>query len=244
MPVTLKITNVFCSDTYLLTASLGIYFILFLYLNEKSSKIKSPLLIYVIFLIYYNFSYTKVFMSDYKLFEYSYTKEATPSVTLTVAHHYTKQGRYNEAEALIQRVKIWQSTNAYLIEAALNNIFYNSQIKNEKKIQRLEGFEPQTALSALYLSILYSNQNQSIGVKNNIQKIVQNPFEYFLYFSWRNENLFAIYTALCEKNNIANCQENLIQLKKDVSITSFDELKFERFLSDYRNNNYYISLNL
>jgi hypothetical protein len=238
IPVCYKITNIFCSDTYVLNASIGIYLIIYINIKNYIPRIKYFIIFYTLFLIYYNYQYVKIFNSDYELWEYSYKKEATPISTINLAQYYTKAHKFKEADELILRTKIWQPNNYRRIIAAINNIYYNTDISNTEKINSLENFKPLTKLTMLYLSILYSKENQSQKVQNLIPQLLNNPASYFMFFSDRNEEILAMYLTLCEKENIKNCTDSVIQLKKTIIMPFWDEIKFQKFKEKYKEKFY------
>jgi hypothetical protein len=236
IPVTAKITTIFCSDTYLLTASMGIYFILYINLKEYSQKVLPILAIFSVLLICKDSLYLKAFISDFNIWDYSYHHEASPQSAIFLAYKYTEKKRFKESDALIRLVKEWQPENSSLIEAALRNIYYNSDLPVKVRIKRLELFSPQTALGSLYLSILYSNQNQSIKVREQLPNVLKSPAEYFFYLKGHsNEENIALYLALCEKHAVLNCNESVSKLRHYVHMPFWNEQSFNVYFNKFKN---------
>lgn len=236
IPVTFKITRIFCSDTYLLSAVTGVYLVAFIYLKQVG-KFKYLILVpYCLFLAYQNINYANVFTNVGSIWKYSYFKEANPDSALRLASIYTSEKKFKEAELLIYRVKDWDPYNVRLLQVALRNIYKNSEKSIKDKIAILEKFSPQTPLSALYLSILYDAANDSFSVQRVLPKVINNPYEYFNNFSTRNEETIALYFDLCSKHKVGECEENFARLKLSVKMPNWDEKSFQTFLLKYKGN--------
>ena len=130
--------------------------------------------------------YVNVFTSDTKLWEYSFKKEPTPDSAISLAHYYTKDGRFKESEELLKYSRKWKPENYKLIIPVLNNIFYNSELNDFVKITKIEHILPATELSEFYLAIIYSHLNNDRMVQEKLAKVLVEPSDYFYYFSDKN----------------------------------------------------------
>jgi Cft2 family RNA processing exonuclease len=194
------------------------------------------LIAYVVALAVYNRMYIENFMSDMKLWKYSYHKEATPDSAINLANYYIKTKQFKMAEQLIRQVKMWEPGHSELIKTALKNIYYDTGTSTLDKINRLENFLPKTELGSFYLSILYSNINNTTKAQGLLRNLMQNEYNYLVYFSERNEETIALYLVLCEKNNLSECENRKNILMSNIQMPFWKEYEFNKHSKKFKEN--------
>ena len=213
-PVTFKMTRIFCSDTYILNASIGIYLLMAYFSNQvKRIKINVLISLYALALFIFNLTYVKNFYSDFNIWHYSYSKEATPNSALALAEIYLSQGNYEQSDLLIRRVHDWEQDSVLLYGMAAKNIFYNSHFPIEYKIKRLSNFKPQRPITSFFLAILYTNIGLKKEAREQLEKVLINPNYFVLDLMNQKDKVMGTYLAMCELNELSSCQQSFDRFK-------------------------------
>ena len=120
-------SSIFASDTYLLNASVGVYILFILLINNKTA----PLFLisaYSAFLAVENFQYANIFSNAKTLWVYSFNKEQSTEATVAVAEFMIKDKHYNDAYSLTKD----GLQNEEVIPVYLNSIYLNNFLSQEK----------------------------------------------------------------------------------------------------------------
>jgi hypothetical protein len=238
VPVTYKITRIFCSDTYLINACLGIYISLFLILKKLNFKyIYIPFFAYSAFLFVYSFNYIKVFESSDKIWHYSYEKEPTQMSIVNLAHMMITQKKYSHANILLDQLEIMEPENRFYMKYRSDLIYKDHTISDFDKIRRLEDLNPKVPIIYLELALLYSNRNNPIEFKKNVEALFLDTSAYIRYSYFNNEQFLALVKVGCEKNKIEQeCKNLFFKFKEKVFFNKWDKEKYEKMYYDFSKN--------
>lgn len=223
IPVTYKITRIFCSDTYILNASIGIYVAVFLILkNKHSKKIATLFFIYAFTLFYLNLGYIKIFESTEAIFNYAYAKEATPMSITNVADNLLVHGKFAEAKTLIDQLEIMEPDNRYFVKLKSDLIYNDPKTSEADKSKALEALNPKAPIVYLRLALIYSNNNNVAAFETNIRKLLSDPQAYIRNSYLRNEEVVALIRVTCEKNKVeAECKKQYDDFSKSIQFTDW-----------------------
>ena len=232
IPVTYKVTRIFCSDTYLLNASLGLYTAIFLiFKNTKFKHTSSVLFFYAFILFCFNFKYIKNFESTESIFSYAYSREPTPMSIAVVADNLIKQEKFSDAKLPIEQLEIMEPDNRFLSKLKSDAVYLDPQIKEEEKIKALDLIKPKSPIVYLRLALLNSNRNHSGAFEANIDKILSDSQAYIHNSYLRNEEVLALIRVSCEKNKIeAECKKKFESFGK---LVKFNDWKPEVYKAIY-----------
>ena len=230
IPVTFKITRIFCSDTYALNAFLGIgFFFVYVIRNFKNNYLKALLILYFFVCAFFNFQYVKIFSNSRDLWKYSYTKEATPDSTVAYAKMLQGDKFFTQAEVLIRRVHDWQPDNIDIYALAVDNVFKDPEKSTDYKIKRLKNFIPMRPITHFYLAILYANQKDINNLSVEILQVFSNVSAFLLDFGQNREKIIGIYLAICEKYQLENGPIQFTQFKTYFSNNDWNYELIEKY---------------
>lgn len=230
--VTVKRTNIFCSDTYLLSASVGFYWAL----AELMSNLKNPrkylvlLSVYCVYIFIYNLNYVGIFLNEKTLWQYSYEKEPTSHSTMIVALENLKEKKYQATYSLIDEIQMKWPGQSYLPQLITESIFFNDNIRPDKKIEIIGKVTPKTPAVSFYLSILYARNNQRQDLVVQLENLFNDPRTLKIEFGGREERVAAIYTYSCTVFKIQNCQD-IKSLKEHIQKNNFDDKMYSGYLN-------------
>ncbi len=236
--VTFNMTNVFCSDTYILNASIGVYWSLANFMDQKKSKRVFFIVIttYLLFLTIYNYNYLKIFRNEVDLWTYSFIKEATPQSAGITSTNYVKKGKFKDSFLVIETIQTNWPKHPFLPQLIAENIFFNPAIDIRKKITTLESVENKTPNLYFYLNILYARENEIYKLEKNIHKIFKDPQMFNTELRGSEEQIAAAYIYMCESFNIKNCQTELDKFVLENVKQRWNEKLFQDRLSRLRQN--------
>ncbi|MBC7427160.1 MAG: hypothetical protein H7336_01030 [Bacteriovorax sp.] len=203
IPVTYKITRIFCSDTYILNASIGLYAAFFLIF--KNTRFKHTALMvfsYAFVLFFINISYIKNFETTDNIFSYAYSKEPTPMSITNVADRLIRQRKFTEARILIDQLEVMEADNRFFSKLKSDLIYHDPQVSKVDKIKGLELIKPKTPIVYLRLALLNSNEGDADAFRINVIKLLSDPQAYIRNSYLRNEEVVALIRVSCEKNRI------------------------------------------
>lgn len=229
--VSLKTTNIFCSDTYLLNASVGFYWaIAILFENIEKKKIIYLLLsMYCVFIFHYNLNYVDIFSNEKELWRYSYEKEANSHSTMIVALQNVKENNFKQAYNLIDELQQKWPDQPFIPQLISESIFFNKTINITKKIEVIEKISPQTSSTHFYLTILYARQNELQNLKNHIVKIFDDSKKFKMEFMGREEKVAAIYSYTCTCFLLESCFQ-IKSLKEHINKINFNDKVYNDYL--------------
>jgi hypothetical protein len=213
--VNLKTTQVFGSDTYLLSTGIGIYLLIGILLNQfiklkESFKSKLILIfVYIIFLIPYIYLSSKVsksFETSSSLFERAYIVEPTPFNLRVFVYQTQERGEYEKAYPYALRLFEWEPYAPFVDLVFGITIYKNRILKNEEKIMVLQTAvkkHPDLPWIRYYLSLLYSLKGDYQRAFNVFEVFKDNDF---LLFENDLSQVFGVYLRSCKFSH-QDCEE-------------------------------------
>lgn len=213
--VTLNMTNIFSSDTYLLNSSIGFYWCCLIIFqdNKRSHFISYMLAFYSIALMLYSYQYIQIFNNENELWLYSQAKEPAPQSTVIASSILTKQKKFHESYLLIEEIQDRWPNQPYLPQLIAENIFANPQIKNETKIKVLLEITPPMPSTYFYLSLLYAHDNETKKLEGVLFKIFEGPEKFNMEFRGNEEKIAAIFLYTCKHFQLKECDQHLNNFK-------------------------------
>ncbi len=224
--VTIKMTNIFGSDTYLLNLIIGLYVILGLsiksiYAQGFTRKIKkNGILLFTIFLfsyVYLSFHVAQSFQSDMKVFKRAYQVEPTPFNLKCLVINLRKEKNYEEALPLAIKLILWDPYGADNDFIFSNTVFQNQKLDLKTKLQNLNtGYQTARDLVWIryYLAIvLASNKDykDAIALMNTIESDEYREYEDAMPLVKKDFlNICNLDKNECKKiiNNIKQAEQN------------------------------------
>lgn len=239
--VSIKRTNIFCSDTYLLTASAGLYWALAIIASEKLNFkwLKTSLFIILIPLFFYNLQYVNLFKDDDGLWIYSQKKEANSQSTAVVASIMIQKKDFYNSYLLIKKLQEEWPEQPFIPQLIAENVFHNPNIAIEKKISTLENLRPQTTSTYLFLSVLYGQNNQAEKIKSTLPKIFSDLKNLNMEYHGSEEKIAAIYFYTCEYFHLTDCKKTLTDFKNRSQNIIWNENIFQKYLMSFEANKGY-----
>lgn len=236
--VTFNMTNIFCSDTYLLNSSIGIYLTLALYLQKQKHQkiILTVLSLYTIAIFTANLKYVEIFKNEDALWSYSYEKEATPQSAGIKSSTLIKQGLFHESYKVIERIQNEWPNHPFLTQIISENIFYNPSIVNAIKIKALEEQSLKTPSLYFYLTILYARESAVEKIRITLPNIVFNKDKFNTEFRGNEELIGASLSYICNFYRINECNSTLEILKNDIAKSRWNETLFQEILKNLGNS--------
>lgn len=244
MVVTFNSTNVFCSDTYLLNASIGLYWSIGLSLKNSPYVKKISLLIffYSLSACFYTHNYLKAFTSDRNLWSYTFNKEQSPQSALVMVHFYLKDKNFRRAQEIIQLMQKRWPDHPFISQVSAEAIFFDDTLSLSEKQERIEKINKPTPATHFYLVLLYARENKTAQLTRHIQQVFSNPNQLKLEFWGKEERLGAIYSYTCQFFQVKGCLE-LESIKESLSKDQFNEKLYQEYLQKLnRDKNYRVEL--
>lgn len=236
MIVTINMTNVFCSDTYLLNSSIGFYWCILILSEQVKFKKMLPLLLgaYVLVMSIYTFNYVDIFNDENELWLYSQKKEATSQTTIIASSIYIKQKRFKDSFLLIEQLQERWPDQPYLPQVIAENIFYNPQIRNHIKIEKLLELTPKMPSTYLYLSLLYDHEKNIEGLKSVLYLIFADPIKFNMEFRGSELKIAAIFLYTCKLHKLENCDSHLQEFKSKSPYSDWNDHLIDNYLKELK----------
>ncbi|MEA9354666.1 hypothetical protein SHI21_00520 [Bacteriovorax sp. PP10] len=234
--VTVNMTNIFASDTYLLNSSIGFYWCFLLISEEfKFQKLLTYILsAYLLIISCYSFYYVKIFINENELWIYSYKKEATPQTAIIASTIYIKQKRFYESFLLIEEIQNRWPRQPYLPQVIAENLFYNPNINSELKIKKISEIKPAMPSTYLYLTILYGYENNRDEVSKVLYLIFNDPIKFNMEFRGNEEKIAAIFIYTCEYFKYSQCRDHIDNFKVNSLYKDWNEDLIDTYLDQLR----------
>ncbi len=244
LPVLIMQTNIFSSDTYLLTSLF--YFNLLIKLHLKDHLfVRLPLVILLAFFMYTSFNYIKIFNNTDSVWTFSFSKEVTPRSALITARSYTKNKRYAEADHLLRIVQEWEPGLSGLQTIVIENIYLNTNISIADRIKRLSKISPDTTAKHFYLSLLAVNANDHQLYNEHLVKIFNDPLSFKIDFVAHKEIAFAAFFSSCHYFQTEQlCNLIFDKFKEKVHIELWNEGLYRATLSKFNSQGSQIVYNV
>lgn len=245
--VSIRPTNIFCSDTYLLNSSLGLYLAIGYCASPvlNSKKALGGLILYGLFLFVYNLNYINVFSGDEVMWKYSQEKEANAQSTMIVAMGHMKKNDFVPAYVLIDEIQAKWPESPFIPQLISESIFFNDKLSNQKKIEIIEKVSSKTPATYFYLSILYARENSQDNLKISLENFLNNRTALRMEFKGKEERVSAIFYYTCRYFKIQNCETNSMHLKEQFQKNNFDESFYRGYLQYlFSRNDYFVNLKI
>lgn len=245
--VTIRPTNIFCSDTYLLNSSLGLYWSICYFWSSaiSSKKALGTLIIYGVFLFVYNINYINVFLGDEVMWKYSQEKEANAQSTMIVAMGYMKKNNFAPAYKLIDEIQAKWPESQFIPQLISESIFFNDKLSNQKKIEIINKISSKTPSTYFYLSILYARENSLDNLKNSLKNISNNRSMLRMEFKGKEERVTAIFNYTCRYFKMQDCETETQVLKQQFQKNTFDESFYRGYLQYlFSRSDYFVNLKI
>lgn len=232
--VTVNMTNIFCSDTYLLNSSIGFYWaILIISESFQYKKLFTYLLGFYVFIVAcYNIQYIQIFTDEDQLWLYSQKKEANSQSTVIASSIYIKQKRFHESFLLIERIQNQWPNQPYLPQLIAENIFYNPNIDPLIKINKMLEINPKMPSTYLYLSILYAYQDNKSELEKVLFLVLDDPMKFSMEFKGNENKIAAVFLYTCQYFNFNECSNHLEQFKKKASYGNWNNKEIQTYIRD------------
>jgi hypothetical protein len=216
---------IFCSDTYIINASLGIFLALY-YLIHEYKYVSLFLLINILCFIIYNFSYVTNFKNKNTLVAYSYTKEPTLESMKGLAVNLLDGGHINEA---YQLTKNENYDDLELLHIQAQSIFLNKKFNLDEKIILMSKYQKN---KSILLPILYWEKNDKQKFSVELLDVLNTTN---FYQVWRDgeTKVIAIAKALC--NRSLDSYKNSCNQKLNESLTDYKQLdksQYKKYLEE------------
>lgn len=239
--VTINMTNVFCSDTYLLNSSIGFYWCLLIFSEKLKSKnlLTFSLASYVLIVSIYTFNYVSIFNNEDELWLYSQKKEATSQTTVIASSIYVKQKRFKESFELIEELQERWPNQPYLPQVIAENLFYNPNIKTQLKIEKLLEIAPKMPSTYLYLSVLYGYEKDKEGLEKVLYLIFQDSVKFNMEFRGSEIKIAAIFLYTCEFYKLGNCKTHVEEFKSKSLYSDWNKEQLESYLQQLKKSSDY-----
>lgn len=239
--VVIKRTNIFCSDTYVLTSSAGLYWAFALIASEKLNYkwVKISIFVILIPLFIFNLKYVNLFKDEDSLWTYSQEKEANSQSTVIVASMLIQKKKFYESYLLIKKLQEEWPEQPFIPQLIAENIFHNPGIPIDKRIVTLETAHPKTTSTYLYLSVLYARANQVDKLRDVLPKIFTDRKNFNMEFHGSEEKIAAIFFYTCEYFKFNSCNQTLLDFKNTNSNILWYEGTFQEYLKIFKSSSNY-----
>lgn len=221
--VTSKMTNIFGSDTYLISSGIGLYAIAAILLTKffERPKVNQKQILIVYFILGINFvvftllsrEVSKSFQSSLNLFERSYETEPTPFNLRGYALELNKNNNYEKALEKMLFLLSWETYGKQ------NDLLFSTIIFNHKAWTPLEkirilssAYESNKNLVWVryYISVLYASQNEP---KKGIQTMNSLTAKDFSENGEKFKEVSRSFLHLCKEMNLS-CSDLELKIGK------------------------------
>lgn len=230
IPVTLSVTRIFCSDTYMIMAYWS-FLISISIILEQYKHAFAFFLFYFIIIFTYNISYLKNFFSSQSFWSYSFIKEPSEISILAMIDLHIFRHNHEKASQLIAYSKNLQPENLLTYLFAIDNIFFNPHLKPNEKIKQLQSFSPERPRQQFYLLLLNYNFKKT-SAKLLIPNIFSNKKAASFDFKNNYEKISAIYFTICTKSQTKTCQEDIHLFKQYLTHYLWNEALYLKTIND------------
>jgi len=237
--VTLKMTNIFGYDTYLITTIFSCYICIALFCSKlKIEKIKLlylPLISLLISFMIISKRIPLAFENSKKLFTFAYNQEATPFNLRSLAKYYIDDQDYDGAVDLALRLIDWDPYQANVDEIFSKIIYFANKLSRNSKIELFEEKirnYPDLVWAKYLLSCLELEEGNFQQSFNLIQSI--NP-DYYGDFGSALPKIAAHLVKICHEAD-ANCETILRNISTARKFHLWNEFDFNQQLKLYQLN--------
>ena len=229
--VSVKSTNIFCSDTYLLNASIGFYWFLGAFLSGTPyvKKFSVLIIVYAVACGLYTHFYLRAFNSDRDLWSYSFQKEENSHSAMVMVLFSIKDKNFKQANAIINHMKKNWPNQPFISQLSTEAIFFNDALTITEKEEQIEKLAQPSPASHFYLALLYAKENKTAPMTRHLEQVFNNPELLRVEFWGKEERVGAIYSYTCKFFSIKSCLK-LELIKRKLSKDQFDEKLYYEYL--------------
>jgi hypothetical protein len=209
LTVTVKMTNIFGSDTYLIISVAGVYLIIahFIPQNKYTKYAYAFLSGLVVFFIYSSYQVAQSWISEKELWSFASQNEETPNTVKKMSHLYFLEKNYGKS--FEQAIKLWD-WNPFMSQADLvygRAIYFYPQFSIVEKIEWLNRAlkkMPYSIWLKYFLSSVYASQHHwSLAY----QQLSQLELKDFQTFRGELSGVAAEYHYFCLKGSSRKKEE-------------------------------------
>jgi hypothetical protein len=223
-PVVVRISNIFGSDTYLLSASIFyVIFLLYLFrewLDKRAARLSVVLLSFMS--LGFSIHYAHQWRSTRALFSYAYAVEPSPFNGLNYAHELNRLEEYRLALELGLKVRAWapeQRGTAQVISYAVYQIHAGQP---RVGIEALNQTWMESIWFYFYLAGFYEDLNEKELARSTLERAISDQRLFVDDNVKQVEWLFARVYRLCnELTPDQNCRESLRKLGRHWLLTRY-----------------------
>lgn len=220
--------KLFALDTYLVTASLGIFLLLLTLLQRFHFKLHYS--IFILPLIYFTHDYSKQFHDTLLLSRYAQKKEITNFGQYMLTNSLLTHGKFNEAfEEAYAFSKLYPDANdlKFLLPVTL---LRNTKIHPAKKMELFDSWKNKSFYAEFYFTMFLGNEHKDFRKKQD-KAIMRITETYYL----KELNAFslhalAFYDFSCELEKLDYCKNTTRDLIKKMPPGFWDE----KIFNDYK----------
>jgi hypothetical protein len=234
--VTINQTNIFCSDTYLLLGSLGVWIIIGFAIQSRTSLKKATVILsmYVLLVGIYNYKFVQLYQNSLALFTYNYRADPNFVSISNMILLYNQSGRLKEARPIIDELERFDSENYTIGEVRANNIYGDNSISMDTKLQMLLAIKQESALKEYFISRIYVFKNNKVEFYKHALKVFKSRDAFMREISPLKEDVFSFYKFSCEFFNIKEkCINEIHKYRFDPKLKNFDQKKYDETYRDY-----------
>lgn len=233
--VTVRLTNIFVSDTYVVTAAFGLLNLFILIATKASAHVfQRPMarrlslaaaLAVLVGYVALSARYAATWENDSALWEHAYRTEPSPSTLKAHTEWLLHRRAFGEALRVSTWLKEWMSNEPLAEGLWARALFENPAIPAEKKIADIEKQSASSPWRDYYLSILYAQKREFVKAFN----LVANHFFTSEEYKESPETVGAFAYSYCVRAETKQCDRYLESLKKHYG-SSWDSDLFKAHL--------------
>ncbi len=230
-------TNIFGSDTYLITPGIGFFIILALCLRDYFSKIETPIFIILLLISFFCFykssEISKTFQSQGKLFSYAYKIEPTPFNLRTHLTETHNNKEYNESLKLALRLIEWDPYGPHVDKTFSSIIYSLPQISILEKIkiyQAVLSEKRDLNWTKYHLSASLAQQNNFLQSYNLLNELKTE--EYFEF----EDNMSVVLAEkfyFCKMSEV-DCNKTVMEINSLRNHQLWNQSSFEKRLQQLK----------
>jgi len=231
--VTIKPTNIFCSDTYLLNASLGIFLILGNIIQILSRFQKTFVVFSIIMitgLIFFDARYLEIYLDETSYWQYVYDHENSPYASVKLAERYTGLAKFEEAQQLLDAALTWAPSTFGLKKNFAFNIYKNTKISKYEKIHKLNSLAWSSPTKSLLLAHLYAQEGDKEKCLNSLKGVFESKPNFNLELSHIKEFSIAYSVFTCDFFKDSECSSKYLNYKNIFQLKNWDQNLFDEQL--------------
>jgi len=239
LPLTVKLTQIFASDTYLVNAGAGFIIMMALLLHHQTGLRQKIWLVnaakvaavgLVMTFVISSRDLAHAWESELSLWERAYRIEATPLNMVSYAIELLKAGRPVEAFALALRAKAWDPSKRRLAYVLSRSIYDHPSMGSAEKVHLLEKYRMEAPWYGYYLSALYAKEGRFAEAFREISRFEGDPRRMVWDLREDLEIIWAERTYFCRKSGRTACPEDGAAFRPFLFNREWNSAVFERRL--------------